>query len=224
MKLQLSELQKNDKETKLLRGSAGFSEDWKHNKRVLKYWGLSYVLEIICSEVISRHYNDLLAWHFGIDKRKELVGRKYYWPSLKKDVKAYIQECDICLASKAVRHKLYRDLQSLFVPTHQWKNLSMDFVIGLPLSADWKGDSYNFILVNVNRLIKMVYYKLVKVTINALGLAEVIIDMVVQNHGLSNSIISDQRAIFTSKFLSSLCYFLGFKRKLSTAFYPQTNG
>ncbi len=30
--------------------------------------------------------------------------------------------------------------------------------------------------------------------------------------------------LFTSKFWSLLCYFLGIKKKLSTAFHPQTNG
>ena len=76
----------------------------------------------------------------------------------------------------------------------------MDFVTGLPLFADWNGDSYDSILDIVDRLTKMVHYKPVKVTINAPGLAEVIINMVVRHHGLSDSIISDQGAIFTSKF------------------------
>ena len=174
--------------------------------------------------MISCHHNNPLAGDFGIDKTKELVGRKYYWPSLKKDVENYVRGCDICLTSKAVRHKPYGDLQSLSVPTHQWKDLSIDFVTGLLLSADWKGDSYDSILVIVDRLTKMVHYELVKVTIDAPGLAEVIIDVVVRHHGLPDSIISDRGAIFTSKFWSSLCYFLGIKRRLSTAFHPQTNG
>ena len=55
----------------------------------------------------------------------------------------------------------------------------MDFVTGLPLFADWKGDSYNSILVIVDHLTKMIHYESIKVTINALGLAEVIIDVVV---------------------------------------------
>ena len=70
----------------------------------------------------------------------------------------------------------------------------------------------------------MVYYEPVKVTINAPGLAEVIIGVVVQYHGLPDSIISDWGAMFISQFWSSLCYFLGIKRRLSTAFYPQTDG
>ncbi len=70
----------------------------------------------------------------------------------------------------------------------------------------------------------MVYYEPVKVTIDALGLAEVIIEAVMLHHGLPDSIVSDWGSVFTSKFWSSLCYFLGIKRKLSTAFYPQTDG
>ena len=100
----------------------------------------------------------------------------------------------------------------------------MDFVTGLPISTDWKGDSYDSILVIVDRLTKMVHYELVKVTINASGLAEVIIDIVVRHHGLPDSIVTDRESLFTSKFWSLLCYFLGIKRRLSSAFYPQTDG
>ena len=37
----------------------------------------------------------------------------------------------------------------------------------------------------------MVYYKPVKVTIDALGLAKVIINMVVRHHSLSDSIVTN---------------------------------
>ncbi len=67
----------------------------------------------------------------------------------------------------------------------------MDFVTGLPISADWKGDSYDSILVIVDRLTKMVHYVPVKVTIDAPGLAEVIINMVVRHHGVPESIVMD---------------------------------
>ncbi len=67
----------------------------------------------------------------------------------------------------------------------------MDFVTGLPISADWKGDSYNLILIIVDRLTKMVHYVPVKVTIDAPGLAEVIIDVFVRHHGVHESIVTD---------------------------------
>ena len=175
MRLQFSKLQEVDKKAKALR-AACLLKDWKNVKGVLQYRRLLYVPESIRSKVISHYHNNLFIGHFGIDKTRELVGRKYYWPSLKKDVKSYVQGCDVCLALKAVKHKPYGDLQSLPIPTHWWKDLSMDFVTRLLLSSDWKSNSYNSILVIVDRLTKMVHYKSVKVIINAPELAEVIIN------------------------------------------------
>lgn len=79
----------------------------------------------------------------------------------------------------------------------------------LLLSADWKSNSYNSILVIVKRLTKIMHYKLVKVIIHAPELAEVIINMVVPYRGLLDSIISNYGAIFTSKFWFLLWYFFG---------------
>ncbi len=70
----------------------------------------------------------------------------------------------------------------------------------------------------------MVYYKSVKVTIDAPGLAKVIINVVVCYHCIAKSIVIDQNLLFISKFWFLLYYFLDIKKTLSTAFYPQTNG
>ena len=199
-------------------------KSYKEVDGVLHHQGLPFVPKAIRIELISRHYDDLLAGHFGIEKTRKLLARKYYWPTFRYDVKAYVKGCNVCLISKAVRHKPYGDLQSLPIPTHWWKDLSMDFVTGLPISTDWKGDSYDSILVIVDRLTKMVHYEPVKITIDAPGLAEVIIDVVVWHHGLSDSIVTDRGSLFTSKFWSLLCYFLGIKRKVSITFYPKTDG
>ncbi len=78
------------------------------------------------------------------------------------------------------------------VPTNWWKDLSIDFVTSLPISADWKSDSYDLILVIVDRLTKMVYYEPVKVTINVPDLAKVIINVVVRHHGVPELIVTDR--------------------------------
>ena len=100
------------------------------------------------------------------------------------------------------------------------ETLLIDFVTRLPLFADWKSDNYDLILIIVNYLTKMVYYKPVKVIIDVERLAEVIIDILVWHHSLPDFIINDYGAIFTSKFLSLLYYFLGIKRWLSTIVHP----
>ena len=47
------------------------------------------------------------------------------------------------------------------------------------------------ILIIIDRVIKMMNYKLMKITIDAPGLAEIIIDIVILYHGLPDSIITD---------------------------------
>ena len=147
--------------------------------RMLHYQRLPFMPKIIQTELISRHHNNPLAGDFGIDKIKAFISQKYYWLSLWKGVEAYVRGCDVYLALKAVRHKFYIDLQALPVPTHWWKNL-----------------------------IKMVYYKPVKITIDAPGLVKVTFDIVVWHYGLPNSIVSDKDLLFTSKFWLLFCYFL----------------
>ena len=110
---------------------------------------------------------------------------------LRADVEFYIKGCDIYITLKMVKHKPYNNLQSFPVPTHQWKDLSIDFVTGLLVFTNWKGEIDDLILVIVNRLTQMVYYKPVKVTINTPAQAEVIIEAVVQYYGLLDSIVSN---------------------------------
>ena len=177
MRLRLQKLQAKDKQARKTR--AEYSESWDDIDGVLHHQGLPFVPKIIRIELISRHHDDPLAGHFSIEKTRELITQKYYSPTLRRDIEDYVRGCSVCLALKVVRHKPYGDLQSLPILTHHWKDLSMDFVTGLSVLMDWKGDSYDLILVIIDRLTKMVHYKPVKITINALGLAKVIINMVV---------------------------------------------
>ena len=55
---------------------------------------------------------------------------------LRRDIEDYVKGCNICLALKAIRHKLYSDLQSLPVPTYRWKDLLIDYITGLPILTD----------------------------------------------------------------------------------------
>ena len=59
-----------------------------------------------------------------------------------------------------------------------------------------------------------------RVTINAPGLAEVILNMVVWHHNLLDSIVSNRGSLFTSKFWLSLCYFIGITALWKLTFRP----
>ena len=117
MRIKLLELQKSDEKTPKIM-SKRLKNDYEEVDWVFYHQKLLFVLEVIRTELISQHYDNPLAWYFGINKTKNLVSQKYYWLKLQKDIKAYVKSCDICLGLKTVRYKLYGDLQSLSLPTH----------------------------------------------------------------------------------------------------------
>ena len=148
-----------------------------------------------------------------------LVTRKYFWPTLCQDVKSYVRGYYVCLASKAICYKPYRDYQFLVISTHHGKNFSIGFVVSFLLLVEWKDNNYDAILVIIDQLTKIVYYKGVKTTIGVSELAEVIIDVVVIYHSLPESTISNRNFLFTLKFWFLLYYFLDIKRRLSITFH-----
>ena len=66
--------------------------------------------------------------------------------------------------------------------------------------TNWKSKTYDLILVIIDWLIKMIYYKLVKIIINAFGTAKVIPIIFVYHYSLSNFILTNQGLVFISKF------------------------
>ena len=190
----------------------------RHNDR-LYVPGDSAVRE----ELISKCHDDPLAGHFGAAKTHELLTRKYYWNGSLKDVTEYCQTCDICQRTKAPRHRPYGELSSLPVAVRPWKELSMDFITGLPPSK-YRGFVYDSILVIVDRFTKMVRYLPTNTTINAAELADLFHTEVVCRFGMPDGIVSDRGPVFTSDFWSAVCFHSKIKRRLSTAFHPQTDG
>lgn len=59
------------------------------------------------------------------------------------------------------------------------KKIFTYFMIELFISINWKDEIYNLILIIINQLIKIIYYKSIKITINSFELTKDIFDMVV---------------------------------------------
>jgi len=105
------------------------------------------------------------------------------------------------------------------VPEKPWTHISMDFITKLPLVQ-----GYDSILVVCDRMTKMAYF--VPTTEKTLveGVARLFWNNVWKLHGLPESIITDRGAQFTAGIMKELNQMLGIDTKLSTAYYPQTDG
>ncbi len=191
---------------------------------MIKYNKSLYVSEDLSvrEELLKRHHDDLLAKHFDTDKISELLDCKYYWKSMIKNVKEYINTCDICQRVKMKHHLSYDELRLLLRFTDSWKEIIMNFITDL-LSSKWKKVVYDLILVIVDHYTKMTYYLSTKKTLTVVKLAKLFFEQIVLKYEILNDIVIDRDSLFISAFWSEICYHVKMKRWLSIAFHSQTD-
>ena len=73
MRLRLLELQKSDNKAQKVKAEE-LKDNYKDIDVVLYHQRLLFVLKSIQTKLISRHHDDFLVKHFGINKIKDLVG------------------------------------------------------------------------------------------------------------------------------------------------------
>ncbi|MBW0572713.1 hypothetical protein O181_112428 [Austropuccinia psidii MF-1] len=134
-------------------------------------------------------------------------------------IKDYVSSCKQCSRNKNILHKKFGLLKPLPVPNGPWICLSIDFITQLPLS-----NSFDSILVIVDRFSKMAASIPTMSSITSLYLAHLFIKNIFAKHSLPSSIVSDRGSLFVSSFWTNLCQQLKISRDLSTAYHPETDG
>nr|GEX37844.1 putative reverse transcriptase domain-containing protein [Tanacetum cinerariifolium] len=158
--------------------------------------------------------------HPGSTKMYQDLRKMYWWPNMKADIATYVSQCLTCAKVKAEHLKPSGLLQQPKIPKWKWKNVTMDFVTGLPRTPS----SYDSIWVIMDRLTKSAHFLPKKKTDSIEKLAELYLKEIVCKHGVPVSVISDRDSLFTSRFWVSLQKALGTQLDLSTAYHPETNG
>ena len=105
------------------------------------------------------------------------------------------------------------------IPQGPWQEISIDIIRPLP-----KSNGMDAIVVIVNRFMKMIHLKATTTNISSEGIAKIYKDEIWKLHGVPRTILSNQGPQFALKFMEEFTKVLGTKRKLSTAYHPQTDG
>ena len=169
------------------------------------------------------NHDDPQGGHFGRTRTLDAIRRKYFWHGMAASIREYVKTCDVCQRAAVHRHKEYGALESLPTPSRPFETITMDFITGLPPSK-WRNQVHDAILVIVDTYTKWSIYIPCRKDIDAPQLAELFFERVVSQYSVPKNMVSDRGSLFTSKFWSSLCWYLRARRKLSTAFHPQTDG
>ncbi|GJW86993.1 RNA-directed DNA polymerase, partial [Tanacetum coccineum] len=176
-------------------------------------------LSSVREAIILETHQGGLAGHFGRDKTVGLVSERFFWPKLVRDVVKVLNRCRICRLAKThhTNQGLYTPLPT---PNRPWEDVSIDFVLGLPLTQR-KKDS---IMVVVDRFSKMAHFVPCSKTYDASQVARLYFAEIVKLHGVPKTITSDRDVKFVSHFWRTLWRHLGAKLQFSSSHHPQTDG
>ena len=171
-------------------------------------------------KILDEAHQSKYSIHPGSNKMYQDLKKNYWWTRMKREVARYVAECDTCQRVKADHLKAAGLLQPLNIPAWKWEDISMDFIVGLPLTSR-KHDS---IWVIVDRLTKSAHFLPVNTRYKTRQYAELYISRILCLHGVPKTIISDRGAQFVNRFWEQLHASLGTQLIRSSAYHPTTDG
>uniref|UniRef100_A0A3P9MH64 Gypsy retrotransposon integrase-like protein 1 n=2 Tax=Oryzias latipes TaxID=8090 RepID=A0A3P9MH64_ORYLA len=181
--------------------------------------GTLYVPDSLRSEVLAWGHTSRIACHGGVYRTIRLIKRRFFWPSLERDVKEYIAACTTCARSKTSNRPPSGLLQPLPVPSRPWSHIAVDFITGLPPSH-----GHSVILTVIDRFSKAAQFIPLPQLPSASETADVLVNNVFRHHGIPCDIVSDRGPQFTSQVWKAFCSALGATVSLTSGYHPQANG
>ena len=170
--------------------------------------------------ILEEAHSGSFSMHPGSTKMYQDLKMSFWWSGMKKDISEFVTKCLVCQRVKAEHQVPSGLLQFIRIPEWKWDRITMDFVVGLPLT----GRKHDSVWVVVDRLTKSAHFIPVRTDYSLDKLAELYIKEIVRLHGIPISIISDRDPRFTSRFWGKLQEALDTRLNFSTAFHPQTDG
>ena len=178
-----------------------------------------FVPAALCSDVLQWMHNSNLTCHPGITRTKDIIQRRFWWPTLEEDTREFVGACPVCSQHKVSHQAPAGLLHPLPVPHRPWSHISLDFVTGLPPSH-----GHTTILTVVDRFSKLAHFVPLPKLPSAKETAELVLQHVFRIHGLPVDAVSDRGPQFTSIFWREFCSLVGATVSLSSGFHPQSNG
>ncbi|KAK9397281.1 hypothetical protein NXF25_020642 [Crotalus adamanteus] len=190
-----------------------------HRDGLAWYRNRLYIPSELRHRVFHQCHDSKVAGHFGFVKTLHLARRRFWWPSLRKDIERYVKECHICAQAKVVPKRPMGLLQSVSNPVRPWQDIGMDFLVELP---NVRG--YTVIWTVVDLFSKQAHFVPCKGLPSARKLAKLFVQHIYRLHGAPRRIISDRGVQFTARFWRQFLVSIGTTQGLSSAYHPCTNG
>lgn len=147
----------------------------------------------------------------------KLIGRRYFWPSMNKDIAQWTRQCTDCQQAKVSRHVITRP-DVIPPPDGRFHHLHIDIIGPLPSSH-----GFQYCVTVVDRFSRWPEAFPVK-EISADIVAKVTYNGWICRYGAPKFITTDQGSQFESRLFKALLQFMGTEKIRTTAYHPASNG
>jgi hypothetical protein len=174
-----------------------------------------FVPDDVRSRVLLWGHSSKLTCHPGITRTLNFIRRRFWWPSMDADVRAFVAACATCARNKTSTRPRSGLLRPLPIPNRPWSHIALDFVTGLPTSG-----GNTTILTVIDRFSKAAHFVALPKLPSSSETADLLVRHVFRLHGIA----FDRDPQFTSQVWRAFCVTLGVTPSLSSGFHPQYNG
>ena len=223
-----------------------YSENLLHQDARYRHYGNNLERIVLKDEILTRQYYDetgnvkyhqiLLPQHLlqellqslhetshkhpGISKMLQEIRQRYYYPSMAKHVKNWVEGCEQCARDKRVPNATITP-ELLNLP--EWDlgpedAMQIRLLPNLPPSG-----GYENVLTAIDVFSRYLFaYPLTDAS--AINVAKAIIDIMTKHSYLPTTLITDKSTAFTSTIIPEVTQILGITLKCATTKHPQTIG
>lgn len=124
--------------------------------------------------------------HGGYYKTYNRISAMYYWPQMSREIKSFVNTCDVCQKTKPRRHTPVGLLQSIPIPSQPFEVVTMDFIPELPLS-----NGFDNILVIIDKLMKYAIFIPTTIKIGKIKTTRLFFKHIITKFGIPRQIIPD---------------------------------
>ncbi|GMF41489.1 unnamed protein product [Phytophthora fragariaefolia] len=169
-------------------------------------------------DVLVHYHDNAVVAHAGAVRSFLALRQHFLWRGMRSTVDEYIRTCETCARNKSGDQRRGL-LQPLPIPTASWRDISMDFVTGLPLS---KG--FDTIYVTVCRLSKRARHLLRRKDASADDVAQLCFNSIIVIQCTPRSIVSDRDPKFLSDLWTAMAKIMQIELHMAVSHCTQADG
>lgn len=167
--------------------------------------------------ILNLAHTHPLGAHLGVEKTKERILQRFFWPGIHKEIENYCRGCPEC--QRMAPKPTYRNpLIPLPIIETPFERIGLDIVGPLPKSA--RGHQYILVILDyATRYPEAIPLR--KATSRQIAKE---LFLLFTSMGIPKEILTDQGSPFMSRVMKELCALLKIKQLRTLVYHPQTDG